>query len=62
MKAKDKKAAALELAQYLARAVDYKLMTQLRDPADPPTDGQIAVEAIFTALDRMNFEIVKRRR
>lgn len=48
---------ATELARHLAVVVDRALLDTIRSPKDCPTDGQIAVMAIFDELDRLGFKL-----
>jgi hypothetical protein len=51
---------AQELARNLARAVDRGLK-EPRDPADKPTDGQVAVMVVFRELEAMGYVLVRSR-
>jgi hypothetical protein len=49
------------LGRALSKAVDRALKEYKRDPANPPTDGQIAVMVIFSALDGLGLRLVPKR-
>jgi hypothetical protein len=52
---------ARQLYRELSKVVDKALKETNRDPADPPTDGNIAVMTIFNVLEDSGFELVKKR-
>ena len=51
---------AQKLVRHLARAVDRRLKDP-RDPANPPTDGQVAVMVIFSELEAAGYVLGRLR-